>query len=210
LDPLDESLPTLSLRWYITQGRQLTKIAYILSFGFVILAAATSYLAIFPLPSRYFWVTPELRVLETTPLTESFISPATLVNWTSRSLKEAFSLDYLHLDERLDKLKDNFSDSARTLLVEYLKNNGQLSKIVTEKLVMASELTGAPVIVETRPGNPLTWILEAPLTISYHSSTGAITSHKVQAEVEVQRVSANQNPRGVIISRLILRPVGAS
>ncbi|MDR1870720.1 MAG: DotI/IcmL family type IV secretion protein [Deltaproteobacteria bacterium] len=207
--PRVESLPTLSIRWRLIQQKKLLKIAYILSLGFVFLAAAASYLAIFPLEPRYFWVTPELRVMETTPLSESFISTASLVNWTARSLKEAFSLDYLHVDERLAKLKDNFSDTARTLLVEYLKNNGHLNKIINDRLVMASELTGAPVIVETRQGNPLTWVLEAPFTISYHSSTGSVSSRKVLATVEIQRVKTSQNPRGVEISRLTLSPVGA-
>jgi intracellular multiplication protein IcmL len=104
----------------------------------------------------------------------------------------------------LEKLKENFSEKAHADFIDSLTSEGQLQKIEKEKLVLNCELTGAPVIVETKRGEKASWRLEAPLVVSYQSSAGPVLTQELLAKVEALRVPKDKNPRGVEISRLAL------
>ncbi|MDR1577813.1 MAG: DotI/IcmL/TraM family protein [Deltaproteobacteria bacterium] len=205
-----KTLPTLSLNWYLKQNRELFHFIKAVALGILLLILTNVYLATQRPQPRFFWITPDLRVNEATPLEQPLLHTTALSDWAAKVLTKALSLDYLHWEEKLNDLKASFSKEGHAEFVNSLERSGHIKKIVAEKLILRCELAGAPIITDTREeGDQLTWILEAPVIISYHASSGAITTQKLLAEMEARWETSNPNHLGARMNRLALVKIGS-
>jgi intracellular multiplication protein IcmL len=199
----------MSLTWYLGQNQRLFQMVMVLALVVLILALGNGFLLTRRPEPKYFWLAPDLRVLETKPLTDPLFKTPALVNWASRVLSDSFSLDYLHWRQKLNDLKVSFSDSGHTEFVKSLESAGHLKKIEEEKLIIRCQLVGAPVVKDTRDqGDRMTWILEAPVVISFYASSGTVTTQKLLVEMEAQRVPIAKKPLGLEMNRLTLVKIG--
>jgi hypothetical protein len=183
----------------------MTRLVLGLSLTLALTLVVNGFLLLQKTPPIYLSVAPDLRVAPVNLSTEPPLARANLVNWASRVISQALSLDYLNWRQTLENLRESFSPEGYAEFVASLERSGHIKRIETEKLLLSCELTGAPVILATRgQGEDLTWTLEAPLVISFQNSQGIATSQKFLAEVVAHRVPTSRRPQGVEIQRLAL------
>jgi intracellular multiplication protein IcmL len=192
--------------FYISQNRKLfTVIKYLLPILVIFLVLFTYFVLREEGRVRYFAVTPDLRVMEMSSLTEPYISSEGLIDWTGEVVCGALSLDFLHWKKKLMDLRSNFDPKGFQSFLESLETGGHIKKIQEERLSLSTVMTDAPVIVsQGLYGGRMTWKIEMPLIISYQSSTGISATQKLLGEILVQRVPPSQNPKGVVIRQVVL------
>jgi intracellular multiplication protein IcmL len=199
----------LARNLYLRQNPRLFNVVSVLAVCLLLMVGLFFYLALSQPEPKYFAVTPDLRLLELTPLNEPYISAPTLIDWTSQTVTSALSLDFLHWRRKLMAVKENFSENGFNSFVNSLKNGGHIKKIESDRLNLSCALTGAPVIVNTKMiGSRLTWKLELPVLVSYQSSNGVVASQNLIALVTVQRADTTQKIKGVEIKQIVLSKKG--
>lgn len=157
-----------------------------------------------PLP-RYIGITPDLRVVHMTPLSEPVITDEGLTNWTADTVTKAMSLDFVHVHQQLASVASSFSPDAFNAFVKNLKGSGLYDKVMTQKLSLSVVPQSAPIIVNSGPlDGVFSWRLTFPITVTYEGSNGNLGSQTFKATVLVQRASTLKYPRGVIIQQIVL------
>ncbi|MDR1166080.1 MAG: DotI/IcmL family type IV secretion protein [Deltaproteobacteria bacterium] len=197
-----------SLEWLERQNAQLFGIIKILCLLLVftaLFAAVMAFRVFGGNEPRYFAVSQDLRLRELETLAEPRLTSQALLNWASETVCSVMSLDFLSWRETLQNREGDFTREGFASFIKALESGGHIQKIETERLALSAALEAAPVIVgeETARGR-LAWTIELPILLSYQSSRGVVASHKVLAEVEVERVKLTRNPKGVVIKRLVI------
>ena len=152
---------------------------------------------------RYFASTPDLRVLPLTPLDQPRISDPALANWAGNTVIETLSFDFVGYKDQLFSVQDRYTPGAFATLITSLKENQILSTILERRLILHTSMTGTPHVVSTAITNGRkTWMVEAPLLLSYESSNGVATTQRAMASIVVQRVSEAEYAPGVRIAQI--------
>lgn len=188
------------------QNKKLVTFLMILSVG-VILSVSLNMIQFFAKSEpRYFAATQDLRIFELTPLNKPTMSQGGLLNWTTRTMADTFSLDFLHWREQLTDVRPNYLPSAFDSLLRDMKRSGIMAMVNDKRLNLKTVVTQAPIIsAEGILNGVATWRIEFPLMLSYESSRGVETTQNLKAEVIVQRVSTLKNVKGVQIKQVIFR-----
>ncbi|MDR1080972.1 MAG: DotI/IcmL family type IV secretion protein [Deltaproteobacteria bacterium] len=153
----------------------------------------------------YFAVTPDMRITEMVALSEPAMSRQALLNWAGETVMNCLSLDFLHWQAKLRGVEREFAPEAFASLVNSLHDGGHIRKITNQRLNMSAVLDGAPVLTSSGDaGGVGTWKMEIPLKISYQTSDAVLTVQSLKAEATVRRVPFTENPRGVVISQLLM------
>ena len=192
--------------WYRDKFRQVTMTCMILT---VILAGSliANALQVMSRPSpRYFAVTDGLRIEQMQPLSKPAISQSGLFNWTTRTVTETFSLDFVHWRDQLMEVKPDYTEDAFGQLIGSLRDSGNLDMIKKKKLVLSSTVQRSPVVkakgvVEGR----MTWKLEFPVQFAYESSERVVSSQNLMCNVMVRRVPTTDHPRGIKIAQIVMK-----
>ncbi|MDR2349788.1 MAG: DotI/IcmL/TraM family protein, partial [Deltaproteobacteria bacterium] len=168
------------------------------------------YFSVFGEPAtKYFAVTPELRIRELETANEPGTGVEGLVNWTAETVCGALSLDFLHWRKKLEAIRPDFDPKGFASFLESLQSGGHIKRIEEERLSLSAAMAGAPVIVRQGPARGrMTWDLEIPLAVSYQSSGGVGSTQRFLAKVTVEKVSPKTNPRGMVMKRIVLDRFG--
>jgi intracellular multiplication protein IcmL len=192
--------------WYRDRFRQVATICMVLVLLLIVSLAANAIQVISSPRPQYFAVTDDLRIKKLQPLDEPAISQSGLFNWTTRTVTETFSLDFVHWRKQLMDVKPHFTDEAFGELINSLKNSGNLKMIKERKLVLSATVRRSPVVkAKGVVDGRMTWKLEFPVTFTFESSERAVASQNLVCNVMVQRVSTVNHPRGIKIVQLVMK-----
>lgn len=192
--------------WYRDKFRQVVTICMVLV-GILGVSFITNVVLAVSRPEPvYFAVSDDLRIKQLTPLDQPSIGQSALFNWTTRTITETFSLDFVHWREQLMNVKPEYTEDCFRQLISSLKNAGNLQMIKDRRLVLSSVVKRAPVV--TAKGvvdGHMVWKMEFPISFSYESSERVVASQDLLCTVMVRRVSTLDHPRGVRMAQIVLK-----
>jgi intracellular multiplication protein IcmL len=194
------------LGWYRAQYGRAMKLALGLVLALCLALAVIVFLVLTRPTPRYFAATPDLRLAPLVPLDKPVLTQAGLLNWTTTTITDAVSLDFLEWRAKLTAARENFEADAFSSFVKALQSSGILDMIRDKRLSASAVVTRAPVIIASGlVGGKSTWKIEFPLVVSYESSQGVESTQRLMATVLVCRASTVTTPRGVVIQQVVLK-----
>lgn len=152
----------------------------------------------------YFGMSQEMKLLPMTPLSEPIMNETALKNWVAEAVAASFNLDYLHWQQQLNRVRQNYTRQAFVRFALSLDREGHLPLLRQQRALMHAVVQGTPVL--SRSGvvqGTLVWEFELPLLVTYETSVGRISNNVVSIICQVQRVPSTDYPQGVAISSLV-------
>lgn len=194
-------LDRLEARLTISQA-----INIVLAIALALSGAAHLWVVYHPPQPQYFATTADGRIIPLIPVSEPYVSPETLVEWASKAVIRAYTLDYVHWREQLNTMRADFTDAGFLNHRQALEDAGTLEAVARRRLV-SSVVTSAPPIIVNQGvlADRYVWKLEIPIAISYEGASKTSPAQRLIAEVLVVRVPTNQLARGIAIHQLITR-----
>lgn len=192
--------------WYKDKFRQTTTLSLMLATMLTVSLFTNLVQSCSKPEPRYYAVSQDLRVLELQPLNEPFVSQDGLFNWTTKTITETFSFDFVHWRDQLMSTRQNYTEQAFEDLIGSLKNSGNLEMVRERRLVLSTSIVRSPVITaQGEIRGRMAWRMEFPLKLTYESSEGVVASRDLMCEVLVHRVQVTDHPRGIKIAQVILK-----
>jgi len=189
--------------WYRDQFRNSWK----LIFGLCALLAISvignlTQLAMRERPQNYA-VTPDLRVIPLTPLTEASLSPEAVRQWATRLVGQAYGLNYQDYRQQLANLKQEFTESGYEGFMQSLERSKLIELIVSENYVVSAVVKETPTIVKSgKLKGGYAWRISVPVVVTYRNGAGATTQDLVVTLLAV-RVAESRNMTGIAVQNFI-------
>lgn len=155
---------------------------------------------------RFFATTTDGRIIPLQPLDAPNLDTPAVLSWTAVASTRAFTFGFHDVDERLQWMKQDFTDEGWEEFNSLLKSSGLLEKILQEKLQMKAvpqaqpRLTKQGVIKEDEV-RIYEWRLDVPLVISFISQDGTVTEG-FKIALNLQRTTVVDAPSGIAISSI--------
>ncbi|MCL1889481.1 MAG: DotI/IcmL family type IV secretion protein [Desulfovibrionaceae bacterium] len=162
--------------WYKSQFHRAMKMALGMALALIVALAVIAFQVMNKPTPRYFAATPDLRLAPLIPLDKPVLTQQGLLNWATKTISNAVSLDFLEWREKLTRSREHFEEEAFKSFVASLNSSGVLDMIRDKRLSVSAAVTRAPVIIASGlVGGKATWKIEFPLVVSYESSQGVET-----------------------------------
>jgi len=168
------------------------------------LVAISAYIFLTQPPPVTFKVGKEWRIVAPVQIQEPYLSDADLTQWVSNVLPSLFDVDFMHIDDQLNQLKQYFSQNGFDIFMNQFSNSVDKNLIIKYKLFVHATLTGAPIILSQ---NVLlgryAWWVQIPIVISY-SGMRAVNELHMILKLLVVRTEITDNLMGVEIDNVIV------
>lgn len=153
---------------------------------------------------RYFVTDPTGRLTPVAPLNVPYISPASLLQWTTQAATASYTFD-------AENWRKQLQDNARFYTPEghanYLESmTKQIDFVVKGVMIATAVATGAPVIVGEgqTPQGVYVWKIRLPVRVDYRSLKESATKNLMLTLVVVRRQTI-ENPEGIGLSQVVAR-----
>lgn len=189
--------------FYRDNYRKILGLLLIAIFTAAVLGVSLAYLLIHPPAPKYFATDSQGRLVPIIPLDQPNLSSAAVSQWVNLAVVSSFTFDFVNYRTQLEAVSPYYTPEAWQNFLEELKSSGNLSTVISNRMVVSAVATGAPVI--TREGyidKVYAWRIRMPLLITYQGTQ--VTQQNVMASVLVVRVSTLTNPKGIAIAQLVL------
>lgn len=155
--------------------------------------------------SRYFYVDREGRVIPAAPLNIPYVSQDFILNWASKAVSKAFTLNSRDYREQLTEIKDYFTDIGYEEFTRTLSESGQLNFILSKALVVGAVPQSVPVIEnEAILQGSYAWKIRVPVRVTY--SAGKESSDKTfMITIVIVRRPTHENPYGIGINQFLMK-----
>jgi hypothetical protein len=194
------------LEFLKNSNRRLARSVYILAIAVIVIAILAGIGFMRHQKTRYYAVTPDLRVVKMTPLSQPALSKSGLRQWAVKAVTETFALDFVRWRKELNKASDYYTPKAFKSLLASMKQAGLIDMIKKQRLDSAVSVTDAAVVTNTSKRNGVLYVrLNVPIVISYENSKGTVGRQKLMADVVVRRVPVTTYPSGVAIAQIVMR-----
>lgn len=156
----------------------------------------------------YFALTSDNQLVKLIPLSEPFLSQQDITSWTLSVVGKTMSLNFKDWKIQLTEVQPDFFDTAFSDFVKTMRSSGVIELIETKRLVMNPSAPSSPIISAKgiNENGVMSWRVEFPMILSYESSQGTFLTQKFDAVVYIERVSVLDNPKGIKIKQLNLKP----
>lgn len=161
------------------------------------------YLLTHPPAPKYFATDGQGRIIPLVPLDQPYLSDAVVTQWINVAVVSSFTFDFVNYRSQLQSVSSYYTPQAWQNFLEQLQSSGNLSTVISNRMMVSAVATGAPVISrQGRIENVYAWRIHLPLLITYQGTQ--VTQQNVVASVLVVRVSTLTNPKGIAIAQLVL------
>jgi intracellular multiplication protein IcmL len=161
--------------------------------------------------SQYYGALPSQQNFPIVALNRPNVSPKALTSWATLAATATYTIDFVHADENLNKIKDYFTLNGYENYRTALDETQFIQNIISKKLV-TSAVSVAPAMI-TQEGEGLdgnyTWQILVPMLVSYLSSSSDVKEFRVVSLTVVQ-VPTHDAPKGIGISRYVTRSISES
>ena len=169
-----------------------------LSVVVVCLVCALAYMSFFPTKSNYYATTTSGSVVQLHSLSEPVVNDAYLTQWASVAARDAYNINFLDDQDKLDAVEKRFTEAGWTSFKESMQQSGLLKTVAEKKLIMTAIASDDAIIIDRSiQHGHYTWIIQMPMLISFESASQKV-SKKTITTVEVIRVPVLQDPLGGI------------
>lgn len=148
-------------------------------------------------------ITPDLRVMPLTPVSEEMLSPESVRQWATRVVPSAYALDYRNHKQQLASLEPHFTPEGYKGFLESIARSKLVDTIKEKNYVVSAVVREVPTIIgTTKLKGAFAWKISAPILVTYQSGANAVTQNLVVTLVAV-RVPQTRNNAGIAIQNFI-------
>lgn len=155
-------------------------------------------------PAQYFGAPPSNANFQISALNRPLTTPRVLTNWATLAATATYTIDFVHAEENLNRMRDYFTASGFADFKVALDQSNFIKNIIDKKLIV-SAVSVAPAMI-TQEGEDLngqyTWRIIVPILVSYLSASSDIKEFRVVSLTVVQ-VPTHDAPKGIGISRYV-------
>ena len=167
------------------------------------LAGMVFYKWAYPPSPQYFATNADGRIIMLHPLTDPSVPDDFVLQWASDSVRQAFSLDYVHWRGQLTDASSNFTPDGWKWFLKSLQSSNNLKTLTDLKMVSNASVTGAPQIVQKGIVNGhYAWNVKLPLLVTY-TSAGHTINMPMDVTLIVIRMPVQDYPQRVAISNFL-------
>ncbi len=160
-----------------------------------------------PLP-QFFAIQPDNETMTLTPYTEPNLRPDTILRWASQAATTAYTFKF---SDYVGKGNVSAQEAAKSYFTkngwaDYQQSTqGLITRIIENKLIVHSLISGAPVISNQGPlpGRGYVWRIQMPMTVTYESAGPTSTRHFI-VTLAIVHVPTNTNPAGIGIDQFVM------
>ncbi|OGT48008.1 MAG: type IV secretion protein IcmL [Gammaproteobacteria bacterium RIFCSPHIGHO2_12_FULL_38_11] len=169
----------------------------------ILLAASIIYRYINPPEPQYFATNAAYQLIKWHPLTDPVVSNNYVLQWATNAVHEAFSLDFIHWREQLQRASNNFTPSGWHWFLSAFKQSGDLDTLVNLSMVSDATVTGAPVMqYEGVLGGRYIWKIEMPIMITFTNKEKTIPL-PLKITLIAQREAVQDYPSQIAINQFL-------
>lgn len=169
----------------------------------VLLGVTIFYRYLNPPQPQYFATNAQYQIIKYHPLSDPMVSNNYVLQWVSKAVRSAFSLDFMHWRSQLQSASGNFTVNGWHWFLEAYKKSDNLTSLVKLKMVADATVTGAPVIqYQGVLDDRYIWKIEMPILVSYTNMNKSIPQ-PLKVTVIVVRVPVQDNPNGIEINQFL-------
>lgn len=181
----------------------LVRVTMALSLVLAISIIVNLYLGLRTVEYRYFVTDPSGGIREIQTLNRPIQSQELVLNWATRSITKAYSMNFANYSQQLKDIEPNFNDAGWRGFQEALKSTGYLDKMIANQYSTSAVPKSAPVVVAQGEFNGVwAWRLQLPIIVSYKSASVSQTQ-EITVDVVVVRRPETENPSGLAIAQII-------
>ncbi len=160
-----------------------------------------------PPAPQYFAITADGRIIVLHKLTDPVVPDDFIVQWATNAVREAFSLDYVHWREQLQRASNNFTPDGWKYFLNSLKSSNNLKTLTDLKMVSNATVTAAPQVVEKEiVDGHYAWKIEMPLLVTYESA-GHNIHMPLNVTLIVIRMPVQDYPQRVAINNFLAETI---
>jgi len=158
-----------------------------------------------PVPKVYLASTG--KAVEQVPVLKNpSVAPIKVQRWTTRTLREVFSFNFVNFDDHVASVQDAFTEQGWTAFQQGLASSNLANRVAKERLdVFLVPQALARVTKVQIINGVVTYQLQMPCLMVYKGAS-ATTNTTMIAQVIVRQVPTDVSPDGIAISDLALRP----
>lgn len=180
--------------------------------GFQLFLLTGIYLQYYTRPAdQYYALPPSQNSFTIEALDRPTVSPAALTRWATLAATATYTIDFVHAEENINKLKDYFTTSEYENYRVALDQSRLIQNIIDKKLI-TSAVSVAPAMI-TKEGLGLdgkyTWQISVPILVSYLSSSSDVKEFRVVSLTIVQ-VPTQDAPKGIGIAQYVTNTINES
>jgi intracellular multiplication protein IcmL len=183
----------------------LLRVTFVLGATQIIMAVLMVYLATRPVEERFIRTDSQGRLAEIQVLDRPIQSNQEVIQWTAKSLTNAYTLSFANYSQQLNDIKPQFTTEGWESFNQALSRAGFIENLLSGKYITSAVPSAAPTIVsEGTVLGSYGWRVQMPITISYRSS-GVDQTQSIMVEVTVVQRPAVENPSGLGIAQIVTR-----
>lgn len=168
------------------------------------LVAISAYILFTEPPPVTFKVAEEWRIVPPVDIQEPYLSEGDLLQWVADVVPRLFDVDFLHIDDQLNQLKQYFTDNGYQVFLNQFNNNVDRDKLQSGKMFATDEITGAPIILnQGLLSGRYAWWVQIPINISY-AGMETIPSSSIKLTLLVVRTETSNSLNGVAIDNVLV------
>lgn len=154
---------------------------------------------------KYFMTGEDGRIIQIHAVDQPFLSAGQVNNFAVEAITRAMTMNFVTWRQDMAEASEYFERPAGwNNFLEAMEGSGTLEFIKNRRLISSAVANGS-VIVKSGPlDGRYRWIVQVPLTITYQSSSEQSKEERL-AELEIVRLPTWQTPRGIGISRVIIK-----
>lgn len=140
------------------------------------------------------------------PLSEPFVSPQKLLDWTVECVGGANSYDFVHWQKQLQRNSQCFTPDGWSMFMDALDRSGNLDLVKKQRLVTSAVPLAAPVVTNQGMRRGVwTWQIEVPFIVSFQGGQGGrtVVTQKTLVTLLVTRVNPFESRDGLGIAQYL-------
>lgn len=155
--------------------------------------------------TRYFALAENGNITPVIPISEPHFNNGQVTNFAVEAITRAMTMSFVTWRQDLSEASEYFErPGGWNNFLEALEGSGTLDLIRNRRLISSVVANGATVIQAGVKDGVYTWVVQVPITVNYQSSSESSSETRL-AELEIHRLSNWETPRGMGISRTLVK-----
>lgn len=152
---------------------------------------------------EFFTLTCDGSFATVTPLSQPYVKDSKVLSWAATAIVSAYSLDYVHYREQLEKNAVHFTALGWQSFGNVFKASRNLETVIEKQLIVSSMPTSAPVITKRGVLNGrYTWQVDMPILVTYQNKDTDL-QQSLNVTVNIVRTPLSDGQDGIAISQYI-------
>lgn len=158
---------------------------------------------------KYFASSTDGRIIPMIPLSSPVRSERWIVDWTSKTIRDALSVRFGDYSQSFLSVRDRFLPTTFQKMVASLDQDGFKKYIIDNRVDVYVSLENTPVIVQTGLiGGQRAWKVQAPVLLTFTNGNNQ-TPKRYLINLMIVRVPTYVNSHGIVIANFTMSGTGS-